>query len=105
MSRMTKFLKQTCSMRSYLTDESGAALYNEFGELQYGEPVILRCRSEPYARDILTEGGHIISISTRYFLDDSLNIRVNDLLDGRAVLQCSGYTNQFGKLEGYEVYV
>ena len=38
MSRITKFLKQTCLLERFIT-ENGKPKLNEFGEFQYGEPI------------------------------------------------------------------
>ena len=104
MSRMTKFLKQTCSFEAARVQNDRVVL-NEYGDIQYEPAITLACRREAYVRDLQTANGAILKTSSRYFLDESVEIKANDRLDGCVILACSEYTNQFGQCEGYEVYV
>lgn len=103
MSKMTKFLKQTCSIQAYATSE-GEPTYNEFGELIYGSGVTCSCRCEPLVRDLLTSNGSVLKTTSRYFLDESVDVKTDYLIDGHVVLSVETYINQVGKVEGYEVY-
>lgn len=145
MSRMTKFLKQTCKVQPYLNanavtsdfDKSNltlsitgvdvrlegdnliisnaegykpifqeiSPLYSDFGEIQYAAPIVCKCRREDSFQDIQTSNGSIIRSRARYFLDASLQILPDYLIDGAVVISVQSYVNQFGKTEGYEVYV
>lgn len=105
MSRMTKFLKQSCNFSPATRDALGSTVLNTYGELSYETPVELKCRRESTTKDILTPNGSILRASTRYFLDESVVIRADDKLDGRVVLTVIEYTNQLGLCEGYECYV
>lgn len=105
MSRMTKFLRQTCLLESAILDAYGNQQLNEFGETQYEEPKQIKCRHEVSYRDVQTTDGRIIRSASRYFLDDSNVIKANDRLDGRVVVSVSEYINALGESEGYEVYV
>ena len=104
LSRMTKFLKQTCSFESAQREDNLVVL-NEYGDIQYNQPITKACRREAYVRDLQTANGAILKTSSRYFLDESTVIRANDRIDGCVILACSEYTNQFGQCEGYEIYV
>ena len=105
MSRITKFLKQKCRVQPYKLDDSGLPKYNQFGELQYDEPVCCRCRHEISYQDVQVTNGSIIRSTSRYFLDESMEIKADYLIDGMAVLSVSTYVNQLGRVEGYEVFV
>ena len=145
MSRMTKFLRQSCLVQPYLfkelvevssedsvldvklegikvelvddslsiTDaegytlpkETSEPLLNDFGEIQYMPPIRCRCRRETSYKDVQTSNGSIIRASTCYYLDESVEIRPDYLIDGNVVLTVHSYVNQQGKVEGYEVYV
>lgn len=104
MSRMTKFLKQTCQVQAYSVS-GGMPVHNAYGELVYEEAVVYNCRREPLVRDILTSNGAVLKTTHRYFLDDSANIGADYKIDGHVVLSVATYINQVGKVEGYEVYV
>lgn len=105
MSRMTKFLKQTCTFEKALRDENGTVQLDKFGEVVYGEPVELKCRRERIIKDVQTNTGAILRSSTRYFTDEVQAIDADDRIDGKTVLETEEYINQLGKVEGYESYV
>lgn len=104
MSRMTKFLKQSCLLEKYII-ENGQPKTNIYGELQYEAPTKLRCRREMAHKDIQTTEGSIIRSTAVYYVDDSVPIMANYRLDGSVVVSVISYVNALGKLEGYEVYV
>ena len=105
MSRMTKFLKQTCVVQPYISDLKGQPKLNQFGEIQYDEPRVCKCRHEISYQDVQVTNGSLVKSTSRYFLDESLEIKADYQIDGHAVLSVSTYVNQFGKTEGYEVFV
>lgn len=105
MSRMTKFLRQKCQVESYKVDSSGQPEMNRFGEVVYNEPIQCKCRHEIAFQDVQTTNGQIVKSTARYFLDESVEIKADYRVDGRAVLSVSTYVNQHGLVEGYEVYV
>jgi hypothetical protein len=105
MSRITKYLKQSCTYEKLKLNRNGTVALDKFGEPQYEAPVIIKCRREVTVQDVQTNTGAILKSSTRYFTDDKHAIRVDDKLDGRPVLKMQEYTNQFGVAEGYESYV
>ena len=105
MSRMTKFLKQTCVFEAATRDASGNTTLNEYGDIQYGTAVQLSCRREKLVQDMQTANGAIVKTESRYFLDDTQEIQADDRLDGHVVLSCSEYIDQFGSCVGYEAYV
>lgn len=104
MSRMTKFLKQKCLLEKYI-EENGQPKLNMFGELQYQDPITLKCRHEMSHRDIQTANGSIVRSTSVYYLDDSEEIKADYKLDGCTVISVISYVNGLGVVEGYEVYV
>lgn len=105
MSRMTKFLKQTCVFEKALRNEDGTTKLDKFGEVMYASPQKLKCRREKIVKDVQTNTGAILSSSTRYFTDESQPIDPDDRFDGKVVLEVSEYINSQGLPEGYESYV
>lgn len=104
MSRMTKFLRQSCRLERYVV-ENGQPKLNAFGELQYQPPEVLKCRHEMSHKDVQTANGSIVRATSVYYLDESVPIMVNYRLDGQVVVSAISYVNALGKVEGYEVYV
>ena len=94
MSRMTKFLKQTCIFEAVVRDKSGKPTMNKYGELAYEFPVTLKCRRERATKDVLTSNGAVIRSETIYYTDENQLIRTDDKLDGNVVVAVS--------VEGYE---
>lgn len=105
MSRITKFLRQSCLVEPYQLDADGEPLHNDFGELQYGDPVKCKCRHEISFRDVQTSNGQLVQSTSRYFLDSSVQIKADYRIDGREILNIAEYINSMGVCEGYEVYV
>lgn len=104
MSRMTKFLKQTCVLETYQLNADGSPKLNDFGEIQYNAPAVCKCRRERCIQDVETSNGAILKSASRYFLDESVSILADYRIDGRVVLQVADYVNGLGRIEGYEVY-
>lgn len=104
MSRITKFLRQTCRLEK-LVEENGQPKLNTFGEFQYQEPIVLKCRHEISCKDVQTASGSIVRSSSRYFLDESQEIKPDYKIDGKVVISVIGYVNALGNIEGHEVYV
>ena len=105
MSRMTKYLKQTCMYEQCKRNANGVVKLDMYGEPQYEAPVQIRCRREISVQDVQTNTGAILKSNTRYFLSGGYVVQANDRLDGKCVLKVTEYTNQFGKTEGFECYV
>ena len=105
MSRMSKYLKQKCTYEKLKRDETGRILLDKFGEPQYEDAVVIKCRRETTVQDVQTNTGAILKSTTRYFTDDKQSIQASDKLDGKAVLKVQEYINQFGVAEGFESYV
>lgn len=105
MSRMTKFLRQECLVQPYEVDAKGQPVLNDYGELQYGPAKSCKCRHEVAFQDIQTANGRLVRSTSRYFLDDSMEIKVDYKVDSKEVLSVSTYVNSLGQREGYEVYV
>lgn len=104
MSRMTKFLKQKCTLEKLIV-ENGQPKLNDFGEFQYDVPIELRCRHESSHKDIQTSNGSIVRSTSRYFLDESTDIKADYRIDGKVIISVTEYVNGLGKVEGYEAYV
>lgn len=105
MSRITKFLRQSCYVQPYNLGVDGKPALNDFGEILYKDPIKCKCRFESSFQDVQTRNGQIVKSTARYYLDESLEIKADYLIDGLAVLTVSTYTNSQGLTEGYEVYV
>ena len=105
MSTMTKYLKQSCTVAAYKLDDAGKPELNMFGEIQYQPPQQCRCRHEIAFQDIQVSNGSIVRSTARYFLDDTMEIRADYLIDGRAALSVASYVDALGSVIGYEVYV
>lgn len=102
MSRMTKFLKQTCTFEEAQRDAQDKPVMNKYGEPSYGPSRTLRCRRERSTKDVLTTNGAVLRSETIYYTDEAQRIRTGDKLDGSVVIAVSEYTNEHGKVEGYE---
>lgn len=105
MSRMTKFLKQLCTLQQVKRNSKGEALLDKYGEVLYTSKQAIPCRREKYVKDILTSNGRLLKSSSRYFVDRDYQIFADDLLDGNPVIALEEYTNEHGKCEGFELYV
>lgn len=105
MSRMTKFLKQTCSFERVRRNDEGTAVLDKYGEPQYDSPIKIKCRRERLVKDVQTSTGAVLRSTTRYFVDESQPIEVDDRFDGKTILSVEEYINQLGTTEGYECYV
>lgn len=105
MSNMTKFLKQSCNFEAAQRTEAGLTVLNDYGDIQYEPVESLKCRREKYVRDIQITDGAIVKTSSRYFLDESTEVQVDDRLDGHVILACEEYIDPFGVCIGYEAYV
>lgn len=105
MSRLTKFLKQTCLLEQARHSDSRDIQLDKFGEVVYKPAVPVKCRKEQTIQDVQTSTGAVLRSSTRYFLDNSYSVEADDRLDGRAVLTVETYVNELGQVEGYECYV
>ena len=104
MSRISKYLKQTCTYEKLVRDEQGNAILDKFGEPRYEAPITIKCRREINVQDVLSNTGAVLKSSTRYFTDEKQTIQANDRIDGNSILKVQQYINQFGKSEGFESY-
>ena len=102
MSRMTKFLKQTCVFEAAVRDSSGKPILDKFGEPSYAAPITIKCRREKSTKDVLTTTGSVKRSDTGFYTDESHEIQTDDKLDGRVVLVVAEYPNEAGRVEGYE---
>lgn len=105
MSRMTKYLKQTCEVTPFEKQKNGKPKLNKFGEVQYLPPTTCKCRHEIIIKDIQTQNGQLITSTSRYFLDESQELLAGYLLDGEPIINIETYVNEVGRVEGYEAYV
>lgn len=105
MSRMTKFLKQKCLFEQAKRDSKGEVLLDVYGSVLYKAVKRIKCRKEECIKDVQTSNGAILQSSTRYFIDNSVEVHADDKLDGKTVLQTESYVNHLGHIEGYECYV
>jgi hypothetical protein len=99
MSRISKYLKQTCSYEQVVKDNSGKPVMNAYGELEYSAAQPTACRRESHITDVETLNGAVVKSSNRYITTTLIGI--NDKLDGKVVLTTSDYINSAGVAEGY----
>ena len=104
MSRMTKFLRQTCKLEKY-QEKNDQPVLNMFGELQYSRPIVVKCRREQAHKSFQTANGSIVRSTTVYYMDESTEIKADYRIDGHVVISAVSYVNSLGATEGYEVYV
>lgn len=106
MSRMTKYLKQKCSLERLVRDpDTQKPVLDAYGEPQHYFPQVRACRREKVIKDVYTATGSIIRVDTRYYLDGTLFVDAGDRIDGREVIGVEEYINGHGDPEGYLVYV
>lgn len=101
LSRLSKFLQQTCIFERAVRNDSGDPVLDKFGEASYEAPVTLKCRRERTTKDVLTANGSVLRSDSIYYTDETQVIRPDDKLDGRVVLSVEEYTNGIGRLEGF----
>lgn len=104
MSRMTKFLKQSCTFEEAQRNAKGQPVLNKYGERTYRSAKTLKCRRERTTKDVLTANGSIVRSGTIYYTDETQLIRTDDRLDGNVVTAVAEYTNERGLVEGYKSY-
>lgn len=104
MSRMTKFLKQHCSLEKFQSVD-GAPKLDSFGNVIYEPPIRVRCRHEQSCKTLQTANGSIVRATSVYYVDESHEILPEYRIDGHVVISAVSYVNGLGKVEGYEVYV
>lgn len=105
MSRLSKFLRQTCRLEVAKVDSKGLPMLNEFGECIYRPAKVVKCRKESVVQTVQTSEGELVTSTTRYYLDSTVSIKVSDKLDGCVVVSVSSFTNEAGINEGFECYV
>ena len=106
MSRMTKFLKQSAVITYAQREADGSVKLDMYGDPLYNlgsAPV--KCRRERATKNVLTTGGAAIMNTTKYYLDNSVNIELGDKIDGKVVQTVKDYINSVGESEGWEVTV
>ena len=101
MSRLTKFLQQTCILEMAVRNNDGVPVLNKFGEKAYASPVTIKCRRERTTKDVLTANGSALRSDSIYYTDETHIIRPDDKLDGRVVLSVEEYVNGLGRVEGF----
>lgn len=105
MSRMTKFLRQACTVSKVKRDSSGVATIDRYGSPQYDRPISIRCRMEPSEELVQDSNGAMIRSTATYYLDDAMEVSIGDLIDGKPVIKVEAYVNAYGIAIGREVYV
>lgn len=106
MSRMTKFLMQTALITFVDRDSNGDPKLDDYGDPIYKKSTIkVKCRRERTTKDVLSTGGAASVSTTKYFLDNSVNVDIGDKIDGKVILTVSDYVNAIGTSEGWEVTV
>lgn len=105
MSRISKYLRQKCTLQRCLRDTKGEIVRNSYGEPQYDEELVIPCRREVRTQKVMTTDGSILTATSVYYLDPHDLVSVEDLVDGHVVLTVTEYTGSSGLLEGIQVTV
>ena len=105
MARISKYLRQYCTVQKAKKTASGTVQLNGFGEVEYASPIRVKCRCEQSAKDVLTSNGSVVKSTARYFFEPSVNLSVDDRIDGKPIQTMSEYVSRVGKVEGLECYV
>lgn len=105
MSSMTKYLHQQAKVAVMRVDEHAKPILNSYGEPSYLPEVEVKCRRERRLKDVLSQTGSTVRSETTYYFDESISIRVGDLVDGKPIIDFEEYVNGRGKTVGYEVVV
>lgn len=105
MSRLSKFLRQTCRLEVAKVDSKSLPVLNDYGEYIYKPAKHIRCRKELLAKTVQTAEGELVTSTTRYYIDSTESIKVNDRLDGHVVVSVASFINEAGANEGFECYV
>lgn len=105
MARITKYLNQQCRFSTAKRDRDSQVVTDDYGNALYTQSRIVKCRCEVTHKDIWTTNGVVAKISRRYFLDVDTQPQVDDMLDGRRIVEVEAYTGLTGVIEGYECYV
>lgn len=105
MGRMTRYLKQTAQHEKIVKLPDGSTQLDAYGKPLYQQAVTVKCRKEPARMSNSSSLGQFVNYATAYYLDETVDICVQDKLDGEVVLQVYDYRDGTGKLVGYEVHV
>ena len=103
MGKMTKYLKQTAVIENVVLDSKGKAKLDAYGQPEFGTPITVKCRKEPYRARASTGYGQFVNLTTTYYFDESVTIRSGDKVDGHAVQSIVDYVDGLGQLVGYQV--
>lgn len=104
MGRMTRFMNQTCEFQQAKRTASGSVKLNRYGEVDYNEPVSIKCRLERTTKDVLTANGSAIKSASIYYTDEKVIIKPDDKLGGNVVLSVEEYVDGLGRVIGYKSY-
>lgn len=104
MSRMTKYLKQRALVQHISRDSNGDPILDDYGDsIPESTAKYYKCRRVRSTKDVLAQGGAVITNTTTYYFDNSLKLEIGDLVDGKPILTIQDYVNERGISEGYEV--
>lgn len=105
MSRLTKFLRQTCSVEKLKVNEDGSAVFDKYGNPEYEEAVTTRCRMEPSSELVQDSTGHMVRSTATYYVDNSVTLSVGDRINGKPIIKVDAYVVACGATIGWEAYV
>ena len=105
MSRLTKYLKQTATVRIHLLNSDGSPKLDAYGRPEYGKPVKVPCRKEAYVARGNTGYGQFVNFTTTYYFDETVKVRCGDIVDDHEVQSVEEYVDGRGACIGYRVDV
>ena len=86
-------------------DSKGNPVLDQYGDPTFNPGVEVKCRRERKLRDVLSQTGSTVRSDTTYYFDESTQIGVGDLVDGKPIIDFEEYIDGRGSLVGYEVVV
>lgn len=105
MSRMSKYLKQVAQLERVVRAENGLPVIDSYGNYEFESPISVKCRYEPAKLNRISSTGQYVHYTGVYYIDNNVDVSVQDLLDGHIVLEVYPYIGGDGELVGYEVHV
>lgn len=102
---MTKYLKQNATVERAVLDSNGKPKLDVFGQPIYKPATRVKCRKEPYVARAATGYGQYVNFTNTYYFDESVTIKIGDVVDGHVVQSIADYVDGLGNTIGWQVDV